>query len=93
VCELHSLQEPPVRPPKRTPRTCFADLSTFFDRRQDIKDKGSMQARWRINAPAVMDIPFWGPLILDIGYGNKHGDETDLEMSPRPLGTRVFEEI
>ena len=25
-------------------------------RRQEIKDKGSMQARWRINAPAVMDI-------------------------------------
>ena len=24
-------------------------------RRQEIKDKGSMQARWRINAPAVMD--------------------------------------
>ena len=25
-------------------------------RKQEIKDKGSMQARWRINAPAVMDI-------------------------------------
>ena len=30
--------------------------SLIVGRWQDIKDKGSMQARWRTNAPAVMDI-------------------------------------
>ena len=26
-------------------------------------------------------------------HENKNGHETDLEMSPRPLGTTIFEEI
>ena len=39
-------------------------------RRQEIKDKGSMQARWRINAPAVMYIYIY---IYDVGDGD--GDE------------------
>ena len=81
---LHSLQEPPFRPPRglqepalqtclqswtdnndRWPVTVqsivgiidrWSKESLIVGRWQDINDKGSMQARWRTNAPAVMDI-------------------------------------
>ena len=81
---LHSLQEPPCRPPRglqepalqtclqswtdnndRWPVTVqsivgiidrWSQASLIVGRWQDINDKGSMQARWRTNAPAVMDI-------------------------------------
>ena len=32
-------------------------------------------------------------LVNEVNVAEKNGHETDLEMSPRPLGTTVFEEI
>ena len=54
----------------------------------------------KIHCESIPDAPKGWKWFKDIVQGSfqihvglKNGHETDLEMSPRPLGTTVFEEI
>ena len=61
-------------------------MTTFFAHVEEIPETGGPQNGKCMNIGAKNRMFY-------MIFNRKNGHETDLEMSPRPLGTTVFEEI